>query len=141
MAFQTIIKLGKFLKALEEDSKIYVFLPMATDVRDYLIVLVHPVYERSLFMILSKLKSMKRLRMLTPQPTPNIRLHLFMGPKYAVMYMHLKFFVKLIRPIVIDSKTKSVNLRLIFTSSAKSKERISGKNETFTCNTMSKKNI
>ena len=43
MAFQTIIKLGKFLKALEEDSKIYVFLPMATDVRDYLIVLVHPI--------------------------------------------------------------------------------------------------
>ena len=46
----------------------------------------------SLFIILSKLKSMKRLRMLTPRPTPNIRLHLFMGPKYAVMYMHLKIF-------------------------------------------------
>ena len=64
MAFQIIIKLSKFLKALEEDSKMYVFLPMATDVRDYLIVLVHPVYERSLFMILSKLKNIKRLRML-----------------------------------------------------------------------------
>ena len=64
MAFQIMIKLSKFLKALEEDSKMYVFLPMTTDVRDYLIVLVHPVYERSLFMILSKLKNMKRLRML-----------------------------------------------------------------------------
>ena len=64
MAFQIIIKLGKFLKALEEELKIHVFFSMATDVRDYLIVLVHPVYERSLFMILSKLKNMKRLRML-----------------------------------------------------------------------------
>ena len=95
----------------------------------------------SLFMTLSKLKSMKRLRMLTPLPTPNIRLHLFMGPKYAVIYVHLKIFVKMIRPIVIDNETKSVNLRFIFTSSAKSKERISGKNESFTCNTISKKNI
>ena len=43
MPFQIIIKLGKFLKALEEDSKMYVFLPMGTDVRDYLIVLVHTV--------------------------------------------------------------------------------------------------
>ena len=43
MAVQTIIKLGKFLKALEENSKMYVSLPMAIDVRDYLIVLDHPI--------------------------------------------------------------------------------------------------
>ena len=43
MAFQTIIKLGKFLKALEEDSKMYVFLEMTIDIRGYLIVLVHPI--------------------------------------------------------------------------------------------------
>ena len=43
MAFQIIIKFDKFLKALEEDSKMYVFLPMGTDVRDYLNVLVHTV--------------------------------------------------------------------------------------------------
>ena len=43
MAVQTIIKLGKFLKALEEDSKMYVSLPIAIDVRDYLIVLDHPI--------------------------------------------------------------------------------------------------
>ena len=64
MAFQIIIKLGKFLKALEEDSKMYVFLPMATDVRDYLLVVVHAVLWMSLFMILSKLRNMKRSRML-----------------------------------------------------------------------------
>ena len=57
------------------------------------------------------------------------------------VYMQLKIYVKMIRPILIEDETKSPKLRFIFTSSAKSKDRISGTNEAFTCNAMPNKNI
>ena len=40
-----------------------------------------------------------------------------------LVYVQLKSFVTLIRPVLTDGKTKSSKLRFIFTSSAKPKDR------------------
>ena len=136
-----VIELCKFIKELENDRKVFVPLTKAIDVRDYLMMILcftNCLRSSNLMNVMvydfENAKKHEEIQGSYTFSNTKYKTSLIYGTKIILVstavYNQLKLFIKLIRPILINDESKSSKLRYLFTSSSKSKDRVSWSEET-----------